>query len=183
MKRISVNSKIIIGMLCCVLLVGFFGWMTTGFTDFTKDSVVDKFSAEVNPKNIYHPEDCILKSQNLGDGLAVTVDKDGSISIKGQNESKTDDVVYTVGTVTLDKGIYTFTALDGGSKSKAYVTLSRTVGSETTVINADFTGNTFEVTSDGTTWTIQIVIRPECSINATVYPVIVAGEEAGNYYK
>ena len=180
--KLSVNGKIIIAVLCCVLLVGVIGWMTTGFTDFTKESVADKFASEVNEKNFHQPENCSLKSSNDGDGIVVTVNKDGSVELDGQNTSKTTDKTYTIGTVTLDKGTYTFTALKGASKAKAYVTLEYAKGSEVTIINADFTGNTFEIPSDATVCTLKVTIRPEVEINATVLPVIIPGEEAGAYY-
>ena len=177
MKRISVNSKIIIALLCGVLLCGFLGWMTTGFTDFSKDGVSDRFSPSVNEKNLYSSESCTLKSGNSGDGIVITVNDDGSIKVKGKNESKTDSLEYTIGSVELKAGTYTFTALEGASKNSALVVA---IGGDTELY-ADFGDNTFTLEAD-TTLTIKLVIKPEIEINATVLPVIVAGKEAADFY-
>ena len=46
---------------------------------------------------------------------------------------------------------------------------------------ADFTGNTFTVVED-TEVVITLHIAEGTEINATVYPVIVKGDEAGTYF-
>ena len=178
MKRLSVNSKIIIGVLCCVLLCGFIGWMTSGFTAFDKDSMADRFSPSVNESNFYNAECVTLKSGNSGDGVTVTVNDDGSVKVKGKNENKTDSLEYTIGTVTLEAGTYTFTALDGASKNGSLVVA---IDGETEYC-ADFGENTFTLDSE-TELVIKLVIKPDVEINSTVYPVIVEGDEPGDFYK
>ena len=49
-------------------------------------------------------------------------------------------------------------------------------------INADFTGNTFTIGQDNTTVTLKLHVAADTEINKTVYPVIVSGEESGDYF-
>ena len=176
--RLSVNTKIIIGVLVACLLMGAIGWISTGFTDFTKDGISGKFEPTVNEDNFFNVECVTLKSGNSGDGVTVTVNDDGSVKVKGKNENKTDSLEYTIGTVTLEPGTYTFTALDGASKNGSLVVA---VDGETEYC-ADFGENTFTLDSE-TELVIKLVIKPDVEINSTVYPVIVEGDEPGDFYK
>ena len=176
MKRLSVNSKIIIGVLAACLLMGAVGWLSSGFTDFTKDGISSKFEPTLNADNLYSAECVVLESGNSGDGVSITVNDNGSIKVKGKNESETEVLEYTIGTITLDAGTYTFTALEGASKNTALVVA---VNGENEYC-ADFGANTFTLESV-TELVIKLVIKPETEINATVYPVIVPVEEAADF--
>ena len=177
MKIKSSTVKIICIILVPVLLCGFLGWLTGGFQNFDSESVGDKFAPEVNDKNLYTAECMTLKDRNAGDGIVVTVNDDGSFKVKG---TASEDITFEIGEVTLNEGTYTLTALKGASKASAYVKCVSDAGLD---VYADFTGNTFTVNTDNTVVTLGFAISEGTEINATVYPVIVAGEEAGDFYK
>ncbi len=174
--RLSVNKKIIIGVLVCILLVGFLGWLTSGFTDFTAESMGDKFEGKTNEDNLYTAEACELESQNDGSGIIINVDDNGAISVKGTNNALTD-ATYTIGKVSLKAGTYTLTAVKGGSLSTYYV--EGIAGDE--IVKADFSGNTFTLEEDSII-TLRLIVKSKAEINAKVLPVIVLGTESGEFY-
>ena len=174
MKK-TTRTTIIICLLMGLAL-GAIGWLTTGFSDFSKEAISDKFDKPINEKNLYTAECMTLKDTNDGSGIVITTNEDGSFKVTG---SSAESVTYEIGTVTLDKGTYTLSALSGGSKNTIYV--SAEIGSLS--INADFTGNTFEIAADDTEVTLLLHIVKDIEVNKTVYPVIVPGTESGKFYQ
>ena len=166
-------------LICLVfaLAVGFIGWMTNGFQDWTKDNAKDHFTRKVNPDNLYTADVVTLESSNDGHGVAITVNDDGSIRIKG---TASQQYVKVIGKVTLDKGEYTFTALENASLNTVYVTA---VGGSV-MTSADFTpNNTFTVSADDTEVTLTLYIEKGAVVDTIVYPVIVSGNESGDFYQ
>lgn len=161
-----------LGVVCLVLAaLTVFGVAMSLTDNFTTTDI----SRPLNDDNFYTASCMTLEDTNDGSGIIVDVKDNGSIKLKG---TASDDVDYTIGSVTLNKGTYTFTAVSGAALNSVYVTA--TVGS--TVHNADFTGNTFEITSDNTVVTLEVHIAADTEINKTVYPVIVSGDEAGDFF-
>ncbi len=167
-------GKTIAVVLVCILCCGFVMWMFGGFNEMSIDNAKDVFERELNENNLYTSECITITDRNDGNGIKLTVNENGSISIKGKADSA---IEYDIAEVTLKAGKYTFTALDDASLKTAYVSLDL----EGVDFNADFTGNTFTVVED-TTVTLTIHIAEGTEINATVYPVIVEGDEAGSYF-
>lgn len=176
-------------LACCLVMclaLGFVGWMTSGFTDFERDSISDKFAPKMNEDNLIYKEflakDAYTnKSGNDGNGLTWTVNDDGSITVNGKADA---DSTFVLCDITLKTGEYTFTAVDGGSKNSYFVQgkvndsvvwYSDWENAEVTSANKTFT--------EGTKVTISIVVKSGTEMkNVTFYPVIVEGGEAGNYY-
>lgn len=165
-KRVTWGGVLI---LLLVSLVGFgliINW-TNGLQEFD-------MSRPLNEDNLYNADLLELESGNPGDGVTISVNDNGSFKVKGKADS---DISYPIAEITLDKGTYTITALEGASKGGAYV-MTTIAG---TVVYADFTGNTFTVDSE-TTVNLVLKIAEGTEINATVYPVIVEGDEAADYF-
>ena len=168
---------IIVAVLVSVLSLGAVAG-ATGILKFDKDVAADKLLPSINPDNFYSNVELALESMNDGEGVTVEVtERTGAITLDGKAE---DDLTYVIGTVELDEGTYTITALEGASKNTVYVTA--TVGDVDT--NFDFTGNTLEIESDNTVVTLTIHIKVGTELNnVKVLPTIVEGEEAGKFYK
>ena len=167
-------GKTIAVVLVMLLSFGCVMWIFGGLNNLSLDTAKDRFDKEINADNLYTAECMTLTDRNDGNGLIVTVNDNGSIHIKGTAD---EDTTYAIGTVSLEAGEYTFTALDGASLKSAYVYLDL----NGTPIKADFTGNTFTVVEDSTVQ-LSITVKKGTEINATVYPVIVSGTEAASFF-
>ena len=170
--------KIIAIALASILCIGAIaGGM--GILKVDKDTAADKLLPSVHPDNMYANVDLALESMNDGQGVTVEVtERTGAITLDGKAE---DDLTYVIGTVELDEGTYTITALEGASKNTVYVTA--TVGDVDT--NFDFTGNELEIMSDNTAVTLTIHIKVGTELNnVKVLPVIADAElEDVSFYK
>ncbi len=168
---------IIAAVLVSVLSLGAIGG-ATGILKFDKDTAADKLLPGVHPDNFYASAEITLESGNDGNGVTVDVnERTGVVTLDGKAEA---DLTYVVGTVVLNEGTYTFTALENASKN--------TVCVKATVYDVDhyfdFTGNTFEIEADETEVTITICVKAGTELNnVKVLPTIVEGEEAGKFYK
>ena len=184
MKKSTI--KIIAISLVMCLALGFVGWMTSGFTAFDKDSISEKFERKMNEDNLIYKEFLSAESYNSvdgdhGNGLVWTVNDDGSVTVDGTAEA---DDTFTLCTVTLTAGEYTFTSVKGGTKG-TYFVQGQVDG--VTVWYSDWQNTSeqsatksFEATQ---TVTISIVVKEGTEMkNVTFYPVIVEGDEVGNYY-
>lgn len=171
--------KLFIVFLCAVIVCGALGWMTSGFQKWGAEDIGNQFTeATLNKDNKYSSDNMTIKSSNDGNGIIVEAKDNGTVKFKGKNN--TDDVMECeIGSVTLDKGTYTFTAIKGAAKNTMYASL---LNAGSLVCNADFTGNTFTVAADATELTIVVYIQSGAEVDATVYPVIVEGEEAGSFF-
>ena len=167
-------GKTLVVVLVCILSCGFLMWAFGGLNDMSVDNAKDVFERKVNEDNLYTSECVTITDRNDGNGIKLTVNDNGTIAVKGTADAT---VNYDLATVSLKAGEYTFTALEGASLKGAYVSLSL----EGVDKPADFTGNTFTVVED-TEVVITLHIAEGTEINATVYPVIVKGDEAGTYF-
>ena len=168
---------LIAGILAFILCLGAIaGGM--GILKVDKDAAADKLLPKVNPDNYYSAAEIVLTTQNDGNGVSVEVnERTGAIVLNGKAE---DDLTYLVGTVTLNEGTYTFTAIDEASKNTVYV--KATINEVDHYF--DFTGNTFDIAADETEVTISICVKIGTELdNVKVLPTIVEGEESGKFYK
>lgn len=183
-KRVSV--WLVLGIVVVAMFaVGFIGNITSGFQNFGADEIADKLHP-INEDNLYTAECLQLTDQNDGTGLVIDVDETkGIVKVSGTPSVTSSKLI---GTITLDPGTYTFTAIGAdAAKNSANVTLDVTGGMK---VYADFTsassGNTYYSTftiEEETTFTINFNYTADAVIDCTVLPVIVKGTEAGNFYK
>lgn len=168
--------RIIAIILGVTLVFGAIGF-ATGLFSVDEDKQDDYFGRKVNEDNFYTIECLELVDSNDGDGITVDVDeKKGGVKLNGVANV---DLTYDVGTVTLPAGTYTLTACDSASNAGIYVTA--TAGS--TEYKFDFTPANTITLAEETTLTITIHIAEETELhNVWVLPVIVEGDEAGEYY-
>ncbi len=176
MKKSTRTTLIICAIfMAAVMLLGF---VTAGFQQWSIDEMKDNAARKVNPDNLYTAECLTLVDSNTGDGIAVDVnEKNGVIKLDGTADT---DITLEVGTVVLNAGEYTLTAIDGASNATIYMTA--TIGE--TVYKFDFTpGNTISVTADNTTVSLSIHIMQDTKLNnLQVLPVIVEGKESASYW-
>lgn len=176
------TKKIIFGVVAVLLVVGLvtgIGFMTKGFTEKDPDNWTIR---DRNEENLFTLEDYTLEgTKNTGDGITVTANKDGSITIDGKNHS-TEEIEIEIGKITLEAGTYTFTS--GYSNSglySAYLNL-QTSGGE---YSADFGGDngTFTLSAEAT-GTVYLVIASDFQFNnKTLYPVIAEGDSEVSFYE
>ncbi len=174
-KSTKTTLIIVVISMAVVMLLGF---ATSGFTNWNKDDMKAQFEKQVNPDNFY-TADCLLDfSSNDGYGIVFEVDQEtGAIKVDGVAKQ---DYTVEVAKVTLDKGTYTFTAVEDAGRTTMYMNVSN--GSVD--FNCDFSGNTVTIENDNTVLTLELHIVKDTKVsNVTVLPVIVAGEEAGEFFK
>ena len=176
-KRVT-NKGLIIGLIIALAVVVAGGFITAGFTIFKPDEIRDYLAPEVNVDNFYTVEYLTKEDTNTGDGVKIDFQDNGSIKLSGK---ATSDITLDFATFSLNKGEYTFTAVENGTKATYYVSAS--VGGQP--INADFTPtNTFTVNQDNTAVTLTLHSAKDTVVdNIVIYPVIVSGDEAGNFFE
>ena len=177
MKKTTKTTLLIVAV--CMAAMLFLGFATAGFTQWSTDEIKDNVSRKVNPDNYYTVECLALEDKNTGSGVKINVnEKNGAITIDGVAEV---DITETVGTVTLDKGTYTLTAIPGASTATVYMTA--TVNG--TVYKFDFNpSNTISIAADDTDVVLKVHIEEDAELNnVVVLPTIVEGNEAGSYWK
>lgn len=176
MKKTTKRTVLICSIfMAAIMLLGF---VTAGFQQWSIDEMKDNAARKVNPDNFYTAECLTLVDSNTGDGIAVDVnEKNGVITLDGTADT---DITLDVGSVVLNKGEYTLTAIDGASNATIYMTA--TVSGEETKF--DFTpGNTITISADNTSVDLTIYIKQDTKLNnLKVLPVIVEGEESASYW-
>ena len=138
MLNISSKTKRIIAyvsiLLAAVLLVSCFGFMTKGFTERDPSEWVALDRNELNLFDNTREEE---KTIHDGDGIDITMKKDGSIFVSGKYTLEGEKVVE-LGTVTLDAGTYTFSS---GYKKTSLGTMYLKMDFGGRTVTADFTGH------------------------------------------
>lgn len=173
-KRIKVTPLVIIGViLISVGLCAFIGKISGGFTKPTDEWVLQ----ERNPNNLLSGE---FEDYNTGNGVVVSRKNDGSLLLKGEYPGE-GELVIPIETKTLPAGTYTLSGAPNGGNYTYYLRASY---SDTSTV-ADFgsTNGSFTLTSS-TPVTIELVVLPDKAFNnIRLYPVLVSGSSAGEFYK
>ncbi len=176
-------------ILVASLIVGFVSYLSQGFRDwdvqgwFTQD--------ERNPDNLialkYYDQMLVEKGLHTLRGGDFVVNTDGSISFtQSKKGTATVDGATTVEftTLTLNPGTYTYTGAPKGSDTtyKLIATYTTPDGVDV-LVNADFVGNTFYLNAQ-TEVTFSLVVADSFTSDepVTVYPMLVVGDEAGEFY-
>lgn len=174
-KRIITYVGII---LAAVLVCSFVGKISGGFTKDVEDW-------QLRERN----EDNLLKGTSFedydnGDGITLEAKKDGTIVIDGTYLGKEENIVIPVESVNLGAGTYTLSGAAKGSNYTYYVRAEyKDANGASVYAVGDFANTaTFTLTSAQQV-NISIVIFPEVEFNnVNVRPVLVVGNEAGDFY-
>lgn len=174
------KSGLITALIVFAVVIAAAGFITAGFTLWSPDDVADHLSPNPNPDNLYTADACVLRSGQLDNDVKLEVNDNGSFKLDGTASASK---ILNVGTVILNAGTYTLTAFEDASLSSVYMTA--TVGEDT--YNFDFIendGNVITISSDNTSVTLELHIIEDAELdNVKVYPVIVAGTEAGEFFE
>lgn len=171
---------IVIGIVVVSMLVlGFIGNITGGFQNFEAEYIREKLYP-VNKDNFY--QDSTITNMQLqegafSNGLTVTKNANGSITVEGKASS---DVKMPICTVSLaNGGYYTITALENFIPDTCYVSVEY---GETSV-NADFSDTRTINLTGATDLKLYFNVDKGTTVNVTLYPVIVSGNEAGSFFE
>ena len=174
LKKINSNRKIIAAVVASVLLaVIMVGVLGNALDLFSKD-FSDITLRERNAKNELKGT---FTDYNAGDGIKATRNNDGSIKLRGKNESGAD-IVIPLETVTLGAGTYSLWGASNGGKNSYYI---KAVTVDNSVYISDFTGNSFTLASEQAV-NLYIVICDETSVYTTLKPVLCKGTENVGFY-
>lgn len=144
---------------------------------------------ESNPKNligIAAVEEAYLEedSYNTGYGVTVTVKDTGAVKVSG---TATADVIFELipEGIKLEAG-ETYT-LSAGVKSATYNGYHVRLHNITTTTDADKyiyadLDGTFTAPNSTDTYVLEVFIGEDTRVNATFYPVLVEGDDAGEFY-
>lgn len=201
----SVNKffrKPIVMMTCVALVVvvicGMLGNLTKGFTDFDGENFKDRLSTvHINQKNLFFD---VIEDKTILDNNNVTADaKNGIITLKA-DIADTDESATTVAeTITfakieLKKGEYTLSAMKNADWKTCYVVGTYNLNGTTHTWYADYESisgfntaetahaRTLELAEDvEVTFSIRVCEGAELK-DVKITPVLVEGENVGNYY-
>ena len=177
-KRMTVGGVLVI-VLIAFTLFAFLGMLTNGFQSWDKDTIQDNLSRDLNEENLYKADYLTISDQKDGNGLKIDVnEKTGAIVLNGTTVEAYEDLY--IAHFTLDKGTYTLTAFEDASFNGVYLILEIS----DTSYYFDFTpGNTIEITADNTECSIVLNVAKGVELDdAIILPVIVSGDDAGEFY-
>ena len=187
--RKSTWKTIGICILCCIIMMPIGMWVSRE-TDNLNDPLAI-FQRDLNPDNLLVPVGDNANYKEIearpDNGLNIDIKDNGSVKISGKNVEDAD-AVYTVvlSEVTLPVGSYTLSSgYDQSGPKNVHMTATYNASGATKTVYADFgsEAGTFTLTAE-TVVTISIVI-PAADYTAnpvTLYPVLVAGNTAGDFY-
>ena len=177
-KNLKWTGIIVAAILATVMLVSWIGNLSGGFDNMNP---ADWQLYDRNENNLI-AADALLEEFDNGNGFTVKRNDDGTLTVNGKNES-TEAQTIELGTIELEPGTYTFTTGKNGKNKDAtnqYFNMSL-VGSDGTH-TADF-GGTITVTTK-TPYTIKLTLGAEKSFTyRTLYPTLVAGDDAEGFYQ
>lgn len=180
--------RAVAALLGFVLVVGalsFIGKKTNGFAD---DITIDALTKrDLNPDNLYTADLLLFETnfkQNTGIGFTIEPNEDGSFVLDGKCSS-TETETFPLATVDLEEGTYTLTSGAATSMYGVSLYLEPTTGpAEDGMIPFDFGGvnGTVDTITAGKYY-IVLSVAPETELDDVhFYPVIVKGDEAGEFY-
>ena len=167
----------------CVTVVGIVSARTDGFKNLgglTQRPLNENNLLKTGEKGNYQ----LTKDTDVADGvIRIAVADNGKLTVFGNAKKLTEDQTVAVAKLTLAKGTYTLST--GSDKTnKSTVWMEAVVGSAT--YTADFGGTnpgTFELTEETeVTIKLHITAGNDYSDGFVLYPVLVEGKEAGNFY-
>ena len=189
---------IITAVLACVIVCGILGGLTTGFTDFEEKSVEKNYSTLLlNKNNLFYDT---IEEGTLYDGVNYSAKvKNGIITLNGESVDTDSDSVtisdtITFATVRLEEGTYTLSAFANADWKNCYVVGTYTVDGITHTWYSDYDkvpaslvtdtvhARTLELESEtAVTFAVKVCEGAELK-NTKITPVLVEGEDVGNYY-
>ncbi len=170
-RKIGKTILIIVATILCLGLVAGVG-----------GALYEKVIAERNPDNLLKVDDTYIKSQKTNYGLEIDVDDNGVIKLEGNTSANEELVVQTV---TLPAGTYTISGIEKPNIAK--MTLAAKVDGNS--YYAGLSNDTFTLEAEKA---VTIVINVQTGegdektidyVNRTIKPVLVKGEEIGDFYK
>lgn len=198
MKKRSITTGILVAVvLVAVLATGLVSRLTDGFTVLNPKDV---FTPKLNDENAFFGQ---IEDREIFDNYEIdAVAKDGVITMSGEvlaldSTGLTYSDPINIATLKLKKGTYTFTCFDDPSVKSYFAVGQYTVAGATHTWFADYEnipgidfgamfGTTHERTltlDEDTTITFKIMIAEGAKLDKVkVMPVIVEGDEVGNFY-
>ena len=174
-KRIITYIGIV---LVAVLVCSFVGKISGGFTKDIEDWQI----RERNEANLL--KGTSFEKYDNGDGITLEAKKDGTIVVDGTYLGNDENIVIPVESVNLGAGTYTLSGAAKGSNYTYYIRAEYKDANGTSVYAVgDFANTaTFTLTSSQNV-SISIVVFPEVEFNNLyIRPVLVVGNEAGDFY-
>ena len=168
-KKTLKSIAIILAIVTALGAVGF----VSGLVVIDQDKSDEYFTRKVNEDNLYQTATITLVDSNNGKGVSVDVnEKNGVITLNG---NASEDMEFTIGTVTLEAGEYTLTAIKNGGLNTVYVDAGN--------VHFDFTPGNVLKPSETTSYTLKIYIKEGTELNnLTIMPIIAAGTESIDYF-
>jgi len=207
-KRRNNNSiqkffrKPIVMMTCVALVVvlvfGALGTITNGFSDWSGETMKDGLSTlHINQKNLFYD---VIEDGEIADSSNVEAEAKNGIITLSADIADTDENAVTpaeniaITTLKLSKGTYTLTAYDDADWKTCYVVGTYNLNGTTHTWYADYKtvpsklasetahARTLELTEDvEVTFSIRVCEGAELE-DVKIAPVLVEGEDEGNYY-
>lgn len=163
-------------VLAAIFMCSWIGFASDGFQekDISKWVVRDR-----NENNILKGT---FEDYNAGDGITAKGKNDGTIVLDGTYKGADDFVVIPVESVPLDSGTYTLSGTDKGTNQTYYLRAQYNDASGAVAYaKADFNG-TFTITSAQQVIITLVACKDVELNNIKVQPVLVAGNEIGDFY-
>lgn len=166
-KKMPVWAQVLVAILAIALLGGV---ATVAFAN--------GFLQERNEKNLLTVDDTYLKDTKLTNGIELDVTEDGAIHIKGD---PSDNASVIIQEVKLAAGTYTISGIEKLDTNKVMLCVS--YGNGNIAIAGD-TSATFTLDAEETV-SVELRFVKDAEIhyaNRTIRPVLVEGDEPGDFY-
>ena len=177
---IAVVSVILLTVMACGAIASF------------TDNDMKIFQKPLNEDNLLYDTYRALDEKKDSSGITYK-NRDGVITINGEipDTESANDSVLVFATKTLKAGTYTYTCFDKANENKyfSYIKYGTNVvfadfeNTNATISGMTVAGNkTFTLTEDTEVEFVICVKKGTKCINVNAYPVLVAGETAGDFY-
>lgn len=156
--------------------LSFIGHLSDGFDNM---NVKDWDLRERNEDNLLKNE---FEGYNKGDGISATVDKYGVVTLNGEYKGE-GSARIALGSVNLSAGQYTISGDTKGSNYTYRLIAVSTSGDTETILGTSGLDDATFTLAASTTVSVVIEVFPEYQLNnVKIAPVLVSGDEAGDFF-
>lgn len=170
-RRMRLAGLVALCIVSATVLSAGIGFMSDGFTNSDVSSWMDR---ELNADNLIKVDDYLIKDGDTnGEGITVSVNEDGVIKLNGKSTG-TDE--YTVCELSVAPGTYTISGVASTGDCGLQV-LGSGIEAKAGTRNDSFT------VEETTTISVVVYVGEDVKLfNKTIKPVLVKGEEPGDFY-
>lgn len=165
------KTKRLIKRVCMIIVVVVLGGLIASFAIISAKG----FDKDLNPDNLISVGYLIEDDENNGRGIDISVNDDGVIRLNGK---ATSDDEFSVCFLTLQPGVYTISGLESNLDG---VSLKAIYNGNSSAVSG-LKNDTFVLESASSVEIVISIKEGTRCWNKTIRPVLVKGDEPGDWY-